>query len=91
MRINPISISQYRPVKNQNVRRNTAETQNVNFKGGWGGGIGATIGGLAGFGLGTLLTLSTGGLAAPLLFSMGGCAAGSISGAGIEDKFKRSK
>ncbi len=50
MRINPISISQYRPVKNQNVRRNTAETQNVNFKGGWGGGIGATIGGSAGFG-----------------------------------------
>ena len=88
MRVSPISISQYRPVKNQNAKHNTTPQVNPNFKG-WGGGLGSTIGALAGLGLGTLVTIGTGGLAAPLLLSMGGCAAGAIGGEAVEEKFKR--
>ena len=60
-----------------------------NFKG-VGGAVGATIGTLAGIGLGTLLTIGTGGLAAPLVASMIGCAAGGISGDVLESKIKNS-
>lgn len=51
-----------------------------------GGLLGGTTGTLAGIGLGALITLGTGGLAAPLIAGMAGCALGSASGSEIGDK-----
>lgn len=51
-----------------------------------GGLLGGTTGTLAGIGLGALITLGTGGLAAPLIAGMAGCALGSAGGSEIGDK-----
>lgn len=57
------------------------EKENVSFKG-WGGTIGSIVGTIAGVGIG----IATGGLAAPLLIGMAGCASGAITGDVIQSK-----
>ncbi len=57
--------------------------KSVSFKN---GGVGAGVGTAIGIGLGLLLTAGTGGLAAPLILGITGCAAGGILGSENESE-----
>ncbi len=91
MRVSPISVSMYSHAvrnnkKNQNVNKNLTEMQQPNFKS-W-GSTGSVIGAFAGLGAGTLVSLATGGLFAPLFLSAAGCLTGAITGDTAEAKYK---
>ena len=65
----------------------------ISFKGSGatGGGIGSAVGTLAGIGLGAILTIGTGGLAAlavPCLLGAAGCAGGAVGGVVLESKLE---
>lgn len=75
MRVNPISIANYRPLNYNQNHRITMPKQNVTFKS-WQGSAGAAIGTLAGIGLGVL----TGGLGTILIAAMTGCGLGGVIG-----------
>lgn len=91
MRINPVSVMSYhtntthskQTAPHTSVSRPTVDT--VSFQGKTAGLLGI-VGTFAGIGLGTLATIATGGLAAPLFLGMTGCAAGCIGGSAIEAK-----
>ena len=86
----PISASQCYSTWNCRKVSNLPKIQNVkpSFQGSvkWGGFLGSTVGALAGVGAGALLTLATGGVAAPLLLAGAGCFAGGIAGDAIDSK-----
>lgn len=75
MRVNPISIANYRPLNYNQNHRVTMPKQDMTFKG-WQGAAGSAIGALAGVGLGVL----TGGLGAVLIAAMAGCGLGGAIG-----------
>ena len=83
MRLYPINSVSYTKSnihkQKHSVKIQSKTAQNIPFKGLEAGAKGA-LGTLAGLGLGTLLTIGSGGILAPLLLSMGGCAAGCIKG-----------
>lgn len=94
MRVNAISAynfgtqnckSQKVQKRNQLAAAASLSADTVNFKG-WRAGGGGILGGLAGVGLGTLLTIGTGGLAAPLVLAALGTTAGCIGGSIAESK-----
>ncbi len=84
--INNINYSTTKLNKRQNIKNNlitpaannlntSLSSGNVNFK----GGGNCVIGTIAGLSLSAIATIMTGGLAAPLILGMAGCAAGAIS------------
>ncbi|MCQ2753603.1 MAG: hypothetical protein MJ231_00980 [bacterium] len=82
MRLYPLSSISYQSncVGKISAKQLTKRQGNsVSFRGLEAGAKGV-VGTLAGLGLGTLLTIGSGGILAPLLLSMGGCAAGCIKG-----------
>ena len=92
MRVSSINAYSYSGQSHKNLKtqhRNMSETvrniQDTSFKG-WRASLNGVCGTAAGVGLGALLTLATGGLAAPLILGAVGCTAGCVGGCAAEEK-----
>ena len=97
MRVNPVNVMPYctnstynKPSARVNYSNDHLVTNTISFKGKTAGLLGL-LGTAAGIGLGTLATLATGGLAAPLILGATGCAAGCIGGSTIESNQRAKK
>ena len=88
MKIYPVHQINYQTKHIKNISAKQVKNNQINsgtFRGLEAGAKGV-VGTLAGLGLGTLLTIGSGGILAPLLLTMGGCAAGCIKGSMDESK-----
>ena len=95
MRICPVSKVRYLSSNSRlkSLKSSSKPHSEVSFQAGgvkWGGAIGSIVGTFAGFGLGTLATIATGGLAVPLILGMAGAAVGGIGGDTIDSKIRKS-
>ncbi len=97
MRVNPVNVMLCQPNRTHNKQASRPNysnsrpvTDTVSFEGKTAGLLGL-LGTAAGIGLGTLATLATGGLAAPLILGATGCAAGCIGGSTIESNQRAKK
>ncbi len=97
MRVNPVNVmpcytnrAYNKQVTRPDYSNNRPVTDTVSFRGAKAGLLGL-LGTAAGIGLGTLATIATGGLAAPLILGATGCAAGCIGGSTIESNERAKK